>query len=132
VIEVADIRALDLSRCELVVLSTCASGVPYVAQHRVGPSMADAFLDAGAREVLRTMRPLEDTEARPFVTAFLRAWRTNGHDAVAAAHVARLESLPAGPYGDDPYAWSAWSVAVNLLPSERGPSETLASGAVDR
>jgi CHAT domain-containing protein len=129
VLEVADIRSLDLSRCELVVLSTCASGVPYVAHHRVGPSMADAFLDAGARAVLRTMRPLGDAEGRPFVAAFLRAWRTNGHDAVAAAQAARLESLPAGPSGADPYAWSAWSVAVNLVPGALRSSPVLASTA---
>ncbi|HXS81874.1 MAG TPA: CHAT domain-containing protein [Methylomirabilota bacterium] len=113
-LEVADVRQCDLSRCELVVLSTCASGVPYVGRRRVGPSMADAFLDAGARAVLRSLRPVEDGEARRFVDAFLGEWRANGHDAVAAAHGARLRLSAAGPAWDSPAAWATWSVAVNV------------------
>src|SRR5262249_35914743 len=55
VLEITDIRRMDLSRCGLVVLATCASGVPFVAGRRVAPSMADAFVDAGAHAVLRTL-----------------------------------------------------------------------------
>jgi len=113
-LEVADVRQRDLSRCELVVLSTCASGVPYVGRRRVGPSMADAFLDAGARAVLRSLRPVEDGEARHFVDLFLSEWRVNGHDAVAAAHAARLRFFVDGASVASPVAWATWSVAVNV------------------
>jgi hypothetical protein len=126
-LEVSDVRSLDLAHCELVVLSTCASGVPYVARRRVGPSMADAFLDAGARAVLRTMRPVTDDEADRFVTAFLTAWRANGHDAVSAARAARIASQRDRTAVVDPYEWSAWSVAVNLVP--RGPKSSHALAA---
>ena len=113
-LEVADVRGRDLSRCELVVLSTCASGVPYVGRRRVGPSMADAFLDAGARAVLRSLRPVEDAEARRFVVAFLGEWRRNGRDAVAAAHAARRSLFAKDPSRDSPASWATWSVAVNV------------------
>jgi len=122
-LEVADVRQCDLSRCELVVLSTCASGVPYVGRRRVGPSMADAFLDAGARAVLRSLSPVEDGEARRFVGAFLDAWRVNGHDAVAAVHAARLRLSAHDPAWDSPAAWATWSVAVNV-PFREVTSET--------
>lgn len=129
-LEVADVRQQDLSRCELVVLSTCASGVPYVGRRRVGPSMADAFLDAGARSVLRTLRPVEDQEAREFVSRFLREWKQNGHDAVAAAHATRLH-LAAEQKWDSPAAWATWSVAVNVPYREvrqRVDADALAKG----
>lgn len=128
-LELADVRRHDLSRCELVVLSTCASGQPYVAHRRVGPSMADAFLDAGAHSVLRTMRPVSDVEARRFVAAFLHEWRANGHDAVAAAHVTRRRLFTDGALATSPATWMAWSVAVNL--AERGatsPRPAIAAG----
>ncbi|HXJ68120.1 MAG TPA: CHAT domain-containing protein, partial [Verrucomicrobiae bacterium] len=128
-LEVSDVRSLDLAHCELVVLSTCASGVPYVARRRVGPSMADAFLDAGARSVLRTMRPVTDDEAGRFVAAFLTRWRSNGHDAVAAAREARVALQRDRTIAKDPYAWSAWSVAVNLVPGALRSSPVLASTA---
>jgi len=131
-LEVSDVRSLDLAHCELVVLSTCASGVPYVARRRVGPSMADAFLDAGARSVLRTMRPVADDEAVRFVAAFLTAWRANGHDAVAAARAARSASRRDRTAAADPYEWSAWSVAVSLVPAAPRSSAALASAGPPR
>jgi hypothetical protein len=131
-IEVTDVRRLDLSRCALVVLSTCASGVPYVANERVGPSMADAFLDAGAHAVLRTLRSVSDREARAFVETFLQEWRDDGGDAVAAAHAARIRLLRSSSGFGTPREWAAWSVAVNLPPAAPGaPRASLVAGTLD-
>jgi len=38
----------------------------------------------------------------------------NGHDAVAAAHTARLRLSTQDKAWDSPAAWATWSVAVNV------------------
>jgi hypothetical protein len=120
-LEVADVRRCDLSHCELVVLSTCASGRPYIGGRRVGPSMADAFLDAGARSVLRSLRPVEDRDARRFVSAYLAEWQRSGHDAIAAARATRI-ALSSADGGWSPTDWATWSVAVNVPYREGRPT----------
>lgn len=72
---VSDILAQDLSACDLVVLSNCRSGAGRVTSHTVGPSLADAFLDAGSAAVLATRWPLDDTLAEHDLACFLEYWR---------------------------------------------------------
>ena len=112
-LEMADIRATDLSGCELVVLSACASGAPYVASgNRIGPSMGDAFLDAGAHAVIQTLWPVEDAEARRFVERFVKTWKP-GNDPVAALAAARRA---AQGDGEPPWVWGAWSIHLAGAP----------------
>lgn len=107
-----DVRTLDLSGCELVVLSACASGAPDLSPRSVGPSLADAFLDAGAAAVVQTLRPVADDEAREFVTGFLRTTAAGGSDVVSALGRSRRLALSHGPGARRPAAWAAWSVGV--------------------
>lgn len=105
-----DVRALDLSGCDLVVLSACASGAPDLSAKRVGPSLADAFLDAGAAAVVQATRPVGDLEARQFMTGFLQA--AENYDVVSALGRARRAALHDGPGARDPAAWAAWTVGI--------------------
>lgn len=116
----ADVRQLDLSGCNLVVLSSCASGAPDLSAKRVAPSFADAFLDAGARAVVQTLWPVEDRQARTFTTGFLRATAQGGIDPVHALGEARRE---AWSQGAAPAVWAGWSVGVLDFPRPRqGPN----------
>jgi hypothetical protein len=72
---VSDILAQDLGGCDLVVLSNCRSGAGRVTSHTVGPSLADAFLDAGSAAVLATRWPLDDALAERDLRVFLEHWR---------------------------------------------------------
>lgn len=85
---VSDILAQDMGACDLVVLSNCRSGAGRVTSHTAGPSLADAFLDAGSAAVLATRWPLDDALAERDLVRFLEHWRGRGvahaWDALAA------------------------------------------------
>ena len=116
-LEIKDVRSLDLSGCELSVLSACASGAPYVERGRVAPSLGDAFLDAGARAVVQTFLPLSDADASRFATRFLTRWDGGREDVVRALNLARREDLIGTGRAVDPAAWATWSVSVRGVPA---------------
>src|SRR5262249_49921654 len=60
-LDLLDARSLNLTACRLAVLSSCASGEPYVNGGRAGPSMADALLDAGAAAVIHARWQVRDS-----------------------------------------------------------------------
>ena len=109
-LDVRDIREADLRGCQLVVLSSCASGEPYVVGKRSGPSMADAFLDAGASSVIHTRWRVRDDDAAVTAPRLAAAWLAGsggGHDAWISAR----RELMQGPGGiRHPFHWAAWSV----------------------
>jgi CHAT domain-containing protein len=113
-----DVRALDLSGCDLVVLSACASGAPDLSAKRVAPSFGDAFLDAGARATLQTLWPVADDQARAFVTGFLRA-SAGGLDPVRALGETRRAALADAEGRRHPSVWAAWSVGIVGFPPPR-------------
>ncbi|HET9325159.1 MAG TPA: CHAT domain-containing protein [Candidatus Eisenbacteria bacterium] len=112
-IEMADVRSLDLTGCEMVLLSSCASGAPYPTQERQGPSMGRAFLDAGAASVVQTHWPVEDEAASRFVAWFVEEWSRADEDPVGALSAARRRAIEAG---EPPWRWAAWSISMGALP----------------
>jgi CHAT domain-containing protein/lipopolysaccharide biosynthesis regulator YciM len=75
-LDFSDIRAADFRQCDLVVLSGCSSGAPYVNARNTGPSLGDAFLDAGAGAVIQTFWDVKDDDAEQLMTLFIPAWRS--------------------------------------------------------
>ncbi len=82
-LESADIRAVDLSGCGLVVLSSCSSGQAMSVGRGVAPSLGDYFLDAGAAAVVQTLSDVTDEDAAATMRRFADLW-SEGHDPVAA------------------------------------------------
>jgi tetratricopeptide (TPR) repeat protein len=113
-LDLLDARTVDLSRCRLAVLSSCASGEPYVIGDRTAPSMADAFLDAGARAVMFTQWNVRDDRAAAVAPALASAWIHAGADPVAAWCRARRPALRTAAGWRHPFEWGAWSVTVGL------------------
>src|SRR5262245_58813181 len=109
-----DLCTVDLSGCKLVVLSSCASGEPYVVGDLAGPSMADAALDAGAAAVIHTRWPVRDERAAVVAPELTGAW-LGGADDPAAAFCALRRSMLKGARGwRHPFDWASWSITVRL------------------
>jgi CHAT domain-containing protein len=88
-LDFCDIRTADFSQCELVVLSGCSSGAPYVNDRNAGPSLGDAFLDAGAGAVIQTFWDVKDDEAKQLMTLFIPVWRSGQRSQIQALCDAR-------------------------------------------
>ena len=127
-LEIADVRALDLSGCELAVISACSSGAPYAGSGRMGPSFGDAFVDAGAGCVLQAAWPVHDARAAPLMERFLYEWRGGG-DPVRALGAARRAAIRGELGACGPGDWAAWSASIappwpELMPG-RAPAPAL-------
>ena len=86
----AEVIAEFALRAELVTLSACRSGVSQVLRGDEPMGLVRAFLSAGARSVLVTLWPVEDTAARLLMERFYRSLREGVLDDPAAAlHVAQ-------------------------------------------
>jgi len=95
------ISELSLEGAPVVLLSGCATGNAS-APRGLSRSLADAFLQAGARAVVATRWPVRDDEMARFVRALLAAWPFDD----PAAPVARVcEALRA--QGEPPRLWAA-------------------------
>ena len=74
----AELAELDLSGCELVVLSTCES---HVGIERAGQGLASlqqAAFVAGARSTLTSIWQVPDTPTRDFMSRFYELWWDHG------------------------------------------------------
>ena len=112
----AVLRGLTLD-ADLVVLSACQSGVSQIARGDEPLGLVRAFLLAGARAVLVTLWPVEDSSARLLMEHFYRALLARGDSADAAAALRTAQQLLRAyrlPDGSQPYAepafWAAYIV----------------------
>jgi hypothetical protein len=129
-LDVADVRRLDLRRCALVVLSTCASGEPFVLDSRVSPSMADAFLDAGAHAAIQTRWQVRDDEAARLGPGLARAWLDDG-GVVGPRWLATCHGLAADSIMlRHPFAWAAWCVTERIPVGGAGTTRPPDAGAL--
>jgi CHAT domain-containing protein len=115
VLDVTDIRAADLTRCRVVVLSGCSSGSPYVAAKGAAPSLGDAFLDAGAVAVVHTFWDVQDEDARRIGTSFIEKRTAAKTGDIRALSDARRSEIR-GPLGvRHPSRWAAYAITVSRL-----------------
>jgi len=110
-----DVRTADLRTCRLVVLSSCSSGTPYVGTHTDGPSLGDAFIDAGAAAVVYTFWDVPDEDAKEFMTGYARDWGSEGLSQVKALSEACRRVMRAKPGIEAIAKWSAYSIKINGL-----------------
>jgi CHAT domain-containing protein/tetratricopeptide (TPR) repeat protein len=100
-----ELAALDLSRCELAVLSACDTGVGLTTSGTGVSSLQKALHVAGARAVVTSLWKVDDDAARELMIAFYRAlWVDRQPVRAALWHaksVLRAQRLPAR-------AWAGW------------------------
>ncbi len=114
-LDMVDIRAADLGKCDIVILSGCSSGAPYVGTSNVGPSLGDAFLDAGAGAVVQTFWDIRDDEARRLMTSYVQTWGDAGASKIHTLCNARRVAIR-GPLGiRHPFNWASYSIKIGKL-----------------
>jgi tetratricopeptide (TPR) repeat protein len=131
-LDLRDMRDVDFSRCDLTVLSSCASGEPYVVNGRSGPSMADVILDAGADAVIHTRWRVRDDQAAKVAPELAGNWvRARSRvEAVAAWSAARRAMIRGSRGTRHPFGWAAWSVTLaEVTPPWPEPEQRLIARA---
>lgn len=105
-----DIRAADFGRCDIVVLSGCSSGAPYVDIRNAAPSLGHAFLDAGARSVVQTFWDVSDEDAGGLMSRFIPMWRDPAMDDVHALGEVRRIVFRGSRGIEDLSAWASFYI----------------------
>ena len=114
-LDISDIRSQSLDACEIVVLSGCSSGAPYLASRSAAPSLGDVFLDAGAGAVVQTFWAVADQDARRLMTSWVGTWETGGMPGVKGLSDVRRARLH-GPGGiRHPFGWASWSIKLERI-----------------
>ena len=111
VLEVHEVLTLN-GRSRLVFLSGCETGLGVAGSNRFAPgddlaTLAQAFLYAGARNVVATLWAIEDESAARFTTWFYEAGGAS--DPGAALRSAQLRALD-DPVLSAPYHWASYQV----------------------
>lgn len=104
-LQVREIRGFQLD-AELVVLSSCQSGLGRLVTGEGMVGLTRAFLDAGARSVVASLWNVNDQASADFMNAFY-ASLAGGADRAEALRQARIEIRRKPQYGH-PYYWAAW------------------------
>jgi hypothetical protein len=114
-LDVEDVRASNLERCDVVVLSGCASGAPYIGVKNTSAGFGAAFLDAGAGAVIQTFWDVGDESAKNLMMRFIDSW-SNDPSSVIPALSKTKRSFMTGPNGiRHPFTWAAYAVQVSRL-----------------
>lgn len=116
-LDFTDIRSADFSGCEVVVLSGCSSGAPSVFTRYIGPSLGDAFLDAGAAVVIATFWDVKDEEARKLMTLYAREPGTTDRAHIRSLCNARRKLLEEEPESSISFDWASYAIHVGRLPN---------------
>lgn len=111
-VDISDIRSQSMDACDIVVLSGCSSGAPYLATRTAAPSLGDVFLDAGAGAVVQTFWAVVDDYARDIMTSYVQTWESEGTPAVKGLADVRRAALQ-GPRGvRHPFGWASYSIKL--------------------
>lgn len=113
-LEILDIRNAALSNCRLVVLSGCRSGAPFVTRRNAMPSLADAFVDAGADAVTFTFWDVRDDAVAELTLPLFEEW-TAGNSAANALSEARRRLLRTSTGIRHPFGWAVYGLQLGGL-----------------
>lgn len=120
-LESTEILELDL-KSELVVLSSCRSGLGRIDRSEGVLGMQKSFFEAGAKSIVVTLWDVNDKYTSYFMKSFYR-FLADGDNKAAALRKAKLYFKE--NYSSNPYYWSAFVLAGDVS----GVSLTKASGS---
>ncbi|MBI4614593.1 MAG: CHAT domain-containing protein, partial [Planctomycetes bacterium] len=107
----AEVAALPLEGTSLVVLSACETGVGEVKNGEGVSSLAAAFRNAGAANVLMTLWPVHDDQTRAFMIRFYELVLSGVEPSVALGQVQReFLADDDDPTRRAPAAWAGFVV----------------------
>lgn len=112
-LQLREIYSLDLSHCDLAVLSACQTFVGPERPLEAGTSMARAFLEQGARRVICSQWSTDDRATTDLMKSFfdaLQSARREGKaiDYAAALHDAKVALRRDSERGSMPKYWAAF------------------------
>jgi CHAT domain-containing protein len=136
-----EIEGLDLSACDLAVLSACETGRGAVAGGEGVLGLQRAFHQAGARTVIASLWTIGDEPTRALMARFYENLWQKGQLPATALRAAQLsmlrgELVPAPSQSDGsrglrrsagpqdyrkPYYWAAFVLSTNHIPAPTGP-----------
>jgi CHAT domain-containing protein len=107
-LEAAEISRLDLD-CDLAVVSACQTGRGRLLSGEGIVGLSRAFLLAGARAVVVSLRNVSDASTSRLMKNFYRNL-TEGSSNAAALRKAKLEMIQSGRQTRHPYYWSSFVI----------------------
>jgi CHAT domain-containing protein len=129
-VTVAEILATELPGSTVVLLACDTAARPSrttaAGYHGLTPSIAEAFLIAGARAVVGTLWPITERDARLLAAAFYRA----GGPARGLAALDDARRLLRQRWPDNPRLWAGivWLGAAGAPPGSAAPPQADSSG----
>jgi CHAT domain-containing protein len=100
------VRRLDVRATRLVVLSACETAMGPASRGDEVQSLANAFLCAGAQQVVATLWAVDDQATAEFMDDFYAALR-DSHSPASAMRSSMLRRVKAGRH---PYEWGAFQL----------------------
>jgi CHAT domain-containing protein len=105
-----EIHELELSQCELAILSACQTNVGPERPLEAGSTMARAFLAAGAQRVVSSHWSVEDQSTAQLIGTFVEeiaaALKENQRPNYALALQKARRAVRASPQRSTPYYWA--------------------------
>lgn len=117
-----EVQRADLSRCALVVLSGCGTGVRYAAGTAEIPSLGDMFAKAGAAAVVQTGWSVRDADGAAVMHRFNERYARGRRDPVTALGDARRDLIR---LGFPPNVWAAYTLLLSPPAEEPATARNL-------
>jgi CHAT domain-containing protein len=108
---VLDVLGLSLPT-DLVVLSACQIGVGRVYRSEGVLGFTRAFMEAGARNVIVSLWPVDDEATRALMVRLYELWNPSGGDGTSLAGALRRAQaeIRSDPRWQAPEYWAAWQL----------------------
>jgi hypothetical protein len=114
-LEIFDIRAADLHKCRVVVLSGCSSGAPTLMQQNSVPGLGEIFLDSGAGATIQTFWDIRDRDESSPMPGVVARWQESG-PGDAGILCDEQRRLLRGPRGfRHPFFWAPYFFTLGNL-----------------
>lgn len=106
-----EIAALDLSKCQLVTLSACQTGLGRGLDGQGVIGLRSAIISAGARCMLMSLWSIDDESSRELMKKFYsHLWSNKSVSKTEALRMAQKE-IQAIPEWSEPRYWAGWVLA---------------------
>jgi len=111
VLTAEEIAALDLSKCQLVTLSACQTGLGRGLDGQGVIGLRSAIISAGARCMLMSLWSIDDESSRELMKKFYsHLWSNKSVSKTEALRMAQKE-IQAIPEWSEPRYWAGWVLA---------------------
>jgi CHAT domain-containing protein/Tfp pilus assembly protein PilF len=108
IVTAEDVAGLNLQGTDLVVLSSCESGLGAVKSGEGVYGLRRAFQMAGARTVISALWPIDDKATADFMGQLFAAKNESMHQTLQRIALNRLSVLRAQGKSDHPFYWAAF------------------------